>query len=106
MMLKTQTVSWYSPRILLHFGLRIQLTNGVIEHLNQSNTIGVYYLIQAKSKGKILVFPDEAQLVETEAEHILLRNIHVTYMRSVRIKCNENDLNISKLDNAIEQLKK
>ena len=70
MMLKTQTVSWYSPHILLHFGLRIQLTNGVIEHINPSNTIGVSYLIQAESKDKMLVFPDEAQLVETEAEQI------------------------------------
>ena len=36
-----------------------------------------------------------------------MRNIYVTHMPSKRIKYKvENDLNISKLDNAIEQLKK
>ena len=50
---------------------------------------------------------DKAQLAETEAEQILLRKIHVTYMRSLRIKCMvEGVLNLSELDNGIEQLKK
>ena len=42
-------------------------------------------LIRADTKGKTLVFPDESQLVETEAEQILMRNIPVTCMRSVMI---------------------
>ena len=80
---------------------------GVIEHINPNNAIVVSYLIWADTKGKTWVFPDEAQLLETEAKQILLQNIHVRYMQSGRIKCKvENDLNISELDNAIEQLKK
>ena len=48
------------------------------------------------------MFTDEAQLVETEAEQISLRKIHVTYMRSLRIKCMvEGVLNLSELDNGI-----
>ena len=63
--------------------------------------------IRTNTKGKTWGFPEDVQLVESEAEQILMRNIHVTYMQSVRIKCKvENDLNISKLDNATEQLKK
>ena len=80
---------------------------GVIEHINPNNAIVVSYLIWADTKGKTWVFPDEAQLVETEAKQILMRNIHVRYMQSGRINCKvESDLNISELDNAIEQLKK
>ena len=30
--------------------------------------------------------PDEAQFVETESEQILMRNIHVRYMRLARIE--------------------
>ena len=80
---------------------------GVIEDIHPNNTTVVSYLIRPDTKGKTWVFPDEAQLVETEAEQILTRDIYVTYMRSVRIKCKvESDLNISELDDAIEQLKK
>ena len=43
-----------------------------------NNTIVVPYLIWADTKGKMWVFPEDAQLVETEAEQILMRNIHVT----------------------------
>ena len=79
----------------------------MIEHINPNNTLVVPYLIRADKKGKTWVFLDEAQLVETEAEQILMRNIHVRYMWSVRIKCKvENDVNISEFENAIEQLKK
>ena len=46
------------------------------------------------------VFPDEAQLVETGVEQILMQNIHVTYMQSVRIKCRVENA----LDNATEKV--
>ena len=45
---------------------------GVIEHINPNNVIVVSYLIWADTKGKTWVFLDEAQLVETEAKHILM----------------------------------
>lgn len=38
------------------------------------------YIIQAEKKGKKWVFPNEAQLVENEAEQTLMRNIYVMYM--------------------------
>ena len=52
----------------------------MIEHINPNNTLVVPYLIRADKKGKTWVFLDEAQLVETEAEQILMRNIYVRYM--------------------------
>ena len=58
----------------------------VTEQINPNNTIVVSYLIRADSKGRTWVFPDEAQFVEIEAEQILMRNIHVTYMRLARIE--------------------
>ena len=67
---------------------------GVIEDIHPINTIVISYLIWADTKGKKWVFPEKAEFVETEAEQILMRNIHVTYMQSARIKFKvENDLN-------------
>ena len=80
---------------------------GVIEDIHPNSTIVVSYLAWAETKGKTWVFPEDAELIETETEQILMQNIHIMYMQSVRIKCKvQNDLNISKPDNAIEQLKK
>ena len=45
---------------------------GVIEHINPNNPIVVSYLIRVDKKGKTWIFSDEAQLVETEAEQILM----------------------------------
>ena len=78
---------------------------GVVENIHSDQTIVISYLIRADPKGKTWVFPDEAQLEETGNEQILMRNILVSYMRSVRIKCKiENDLNVIELDKAIEHL--
>ena len=41
---------------------------GVIEDIHPNNTIVVSYLIWADTKSKTLVFPEKAQLVETEVE--------------------------------------
>ena len=103
MILKTQTVSWLGVYCCIWFeDTTYEWYLGVIEHINPSNTIVVSCLIRTDTKGKKWVFTDEAQLVETEAEQILLRKIHVTYMRSLRIKCMvEGVLNLSELDNGI-----
>ena len=45
---------------------------GVIEDIHPNNAIVVSYLIQADTKGKTWVFPDEAQLIETEVKQILM----------------------------------
>ena len=45
---------------------------GVIEHINPNNPIVVSYLIRVDTKGKTWVFSDEAQLVGTEAEQVLM----------------------------------
>ena len=42
--------------------------HGVIEDIHPNNIIVVSCLIQANTKGKTWVFPNEAQLVETKAE--------------------------------------
>ena len=84
-----------------------KLHPGVIGDIYTNNVIVVSYLLRTDTEGKIWVFPDKAQLVETETEQALMRNIHVTYKRSVRIKCKvESDLYVSELDNPVEQLKK
>ena len=78
---------------------------GVVENIHSDQTIVISYLIRADPKGKTWVFPDEAQLEETGNEQILMRNMLVSYMRSVRIKCKiENDLNVIELDKVLEHL--
>ena len=106
MILKTQTVLWLGSIYIAAFLLEdttYEWYLGVIEDLYPNNIVVVSYLIWADTKGKTWVFHEDAQLVETETEQILMWKIHVTYMWLVRIKCKfNNGFNISKLDIAIE----
>ena len=61
-----QIVSFWLENITCEWYLR------VTEDIQPNNATVVSYLIRAGTNGKTWVFPDEAQLEETEAEQIFM----------------------------------
>ena len=76
---------------------------GVVDGVEDDDSILVSYMHRGDKKGIRWLFPEEAEIVKTHPDQIILRNIQVSYTLTAIIRCELSKVTLETIENIFDK---